>query len=504
MSPNGKTVLRDLGVVLHVPGVMALASLPVCWVFGEWCGVVPFLVTAAVALALGQALFWAGRGAEHMRLRHAMVTAVASWILVPLVGMLPFVLVAWLMPEADASSSVLIFRDAWNALFESVSGFTSTGLSVAHQPSQLPHTLQWWRSFTQWIGGVGVILLMLSVFHPSGDASRLYFSEAHGKTIVPDLAKSVRTIWWIYLGYTVAAVIVLALSGMDTWQAINYAMAGIATGGLGITDNSFADFSVASRLAMILVMLTGAVSFVAHYRILTEGRASILWKDPEHRALMVLWMAGVPLLAVENAWAGVDASILDSLFQWTSALATAGFQTQSVTDWSPTGLLILCFAMICGGAVGSTTGGLKLRRVLLLAQGTYARVRSIALHPWRLMAHKPIVAPQDNPAVRLLEAAAVMLALWLMVVLAGTVLLLHATETRHGFERVLFEVVSALGNVGLSAGVTSADLHWIGKFGMIVIMWMGRLEIVPVLVLVAALIVGLRHGQDQKNRNHSP
>jgi len=498
MSPHGKTVLRDLGIVLHVPGLMALASLPVCWIFGERYAVVPFLVTATVALMAGQILLHTGRGAEHMRLRHAMVTAVVSWILVPLVGMLPFLLISWLIPATDASVSLLAFRDIWNALFESVSGFTSTGLSMADRPSQLPRSLHWWRSFSQWIGGVGVILLMLSVFHPSGDAHRLYFSEAHGKTLVPDMAKSVRTIWWIYLGYTAAAIALLAGTGMDSWQAINYGMAGIATGGLGVTDNSLGDFPTAARLAMILIMLTGAISFVTHYRILTEGRAGILWKDPEHRMLIGLWLAGAPLLAMENAWAGVDAGLLDDWFQWTSALTTAGFQTVALDAWSPTALLILCFAMICGGAVGSTTGGLKLRRILLLAQGTYARVLGIAVHPWRLMAHKPIVEADKDPAVRLLEAAAIMLALWLAVILAGTVLLLHAAGGDFALQRVIFEAVSALGNVGLSAGVTSPDLHWAGKFGLIVIMWMGRLEIIPVLVLIAALIMSMRQRRARK------
>ena len=422
-----------------------------------------------------------------------MVTAVVSWMVVPLVGMLPFLLMAWLIPQADPSAPVLAYRDAWNALFESVSGFTSTGLTMTDRPSQLPHSLQWWRSFTQWVGGVGVILVMLSVFHPSGDAHRLYFSEAHGKTLVPDMAESVRTVWWIYLAYTAAATALLAMTGMDAWQAINYGMAGIATGGLGVTDNSLGDFPTAPRLAMILIMLTGAVSFVAHYRILTEGRVSILWKDPEHRVLIGLWLFGAPLLTIENAWAHADVGIVDNWFQWTSALTTAGFQTVAVDHWSPTALLILCFAMICGGAVGSTTGGLKLRRIILLAQGTYARVLGIALHPWRLMARKPIVDADRNPAVRLLEAAAIMLALWLAAILAGSVLLLHAAGADFELQQVIFEAVSALGNVGLTAGVANVDLYWAGKLGLIVIMWMGRLEIIPVLVLIAALIMAVRH-----------
>lgn len=498
MSPHGRTVLRDLGVVLHVPGLMALASLPVCWIFGEGFAVPPFLSTAVVALLPGQILFHAFRQAAPMRLRHAMVTVVVSWMLVPLVGALPFLLMAWQAPDAASSTTLLVFRDFWNALFESVSGFTSTGLTMAESPSRLPHALQWWRSFTQWVGGVGVILVMLSVFHPSGDAYRLYFSEAHGKTLVPDLAETVRTIWWIYLIYTAAAIALLWITGMNAWQAVNYGMTGIATGGFGVTDNSLGDFGAGPRLAMILIMLTGAVSFAAHYHILAQRRISTLWKDPQHRMLIVLWIAGTLLLVAENAWSGVDVDSLDGLFQWTSALATAGFQTVSLEAWSPTALLLLSIAMTCGGAAGATTGGLKLQRVLLLVEGAYARIRGVALHPWRLMEHKPIADADMDHAVRRLEAATIMLALWLALILAGTLLLVHAVGTGVALERVVLEVASALGNVGLSAGITGPDLHWTGKLGLTVIMWMGRLEIIPVLVLLAALFVGFRHRRGVK------
>jgi len=293
MSPHGRTVLRDLGVVLHVPGLMAVASLAVAALFADAAAAVGFAVTGALSLGLGQVLFRSFRSAAPMRLRHAMVTAVLSWLVVPAAGAVPFLAVAW-GADGTASDTVLAFRDPLNALFESMSGFTSTGLTIADRPSRLPESLLWWRSFSQWVGGVGVILLMLAVFHPSGDAHRLYFSEAHGTTIVPDLNQSVRTIWWIYLGYTAAAVALLWFTGMEGWQALNYGMTGIATGGFGVTDGSLGDFAARTRLAMMLVMLAGAVSFAAHFRILTQGRVSILWKDPEHRALFVVLAGGAP------------------------------------------------------------------------------------------------------------------------------------------------------------------------------------------------------------------
>ncbi len=492
MSPHGKTVLRDLGVVLHVPGLMALVSLPLAWLFGEGTAAGPLLITAAAALLPGQVLYWSCRRAPAMRLRHAMVTVVISWIAVPLIGTLPFLLIAGAQPAA--SETVLVFRDFWNALFEAMSGFTSTGLTMTPRPSALPHCLQWWRSFMQWVGGVGVVVLMLSVFHPSGDAYRLYFSEAREQTIVPDIAATVRTIWWIYLLYTALGMLLLWATGMDGWQAVNYAMTGIATGGFGVTDNSLADFGAGPRLAMVLIMLAGAVSFATHYRLLTRDRVALLWRDAEIHALVLLLVLGAGLLALENLWYGSGATWLDSLFQWTSALATAGFSTAPLETWSPTALVLLSLAMACGGAAGATTGGLKLRRVVRLASGAFARVRGVALHPWRLMDHKPMAdAAVEAHTARTFEAAIVMAALWAAAVFAGTLLLLHAAGPGAPLDHVVLEVTSALGNVGLTTGITGPGLHWSGKLGLIVVMWMGRLEIVPVLVLVAALVMAARH-----------
>lgn len=498
MSAHSKTVFRDLGVLLHVPGVMALLSLPVCWLLGETYAVVPLVVTAGVSLVPGQILFWTFRGAASMRLRHAMVTTVLSWILIPVIGAIPFLLVSSVLASpGDISATVLDFGNGWNALFESISGFTSTGLTVAAAPGDLPGCLQWWRSFTQWVGGVGVILLALSVFHPKEDAQRLYFAEGHGDYLAPDLVSTVRTIWWIYLLYTGFSILLLRATGMSWWHAVNYGMAGIATGGFGVTDGSLADFQAGSQLAMVLVMILGAVSFATHYRILREGRVAEFWKDPQYRAFFSLLAGGALLLLLENRWASGAFLWMDSGFQWTAALATAGFSTVSLEGWTPAAHLLLSLAMVCGGVAGATTGGLKLNRVLLLTKGIYARVRGIAFHPWRLISHKPMADPEDQDGKRILEAAAVMAVLWVVSILAGTFVLLHAVGSEAALHQVLFEVASALGNVGLSAGISAPDLSWSGKLTLMLLMWLGRLEIVPVLVLIAAAAMGTRHARAQ-------
>ncbi len=491
---HGQTVVRDVGLVLHVPGAMALVSVPVALLWGETVLATPFLATAAVALGLGQALYRLCRRAPPMRLRHAMVTAVLAWTVIPLVGTLPFLLTPLeALAGAATAQSMAPLSSFINALFESVSGFTSTGLTMVALPSELPHVMQWWRSLMQWIGGVGVIVVMLTVLHPAGDAERLYFSEGHELTPVSDVGDILRRLWWVYLLYTGLGVLLLLVTGMPWWAAVNYAMTAIATGGFGITDNSLADFGTAAQAATLFIMLAGAVSFSVHYRMLSERRVAPFWQAPENRVLLAIVALAALAVGVENAWYGAPGTWFDALFQVTAAVTTSGFGTVPLRDWSPTALLILSMGMLCGGAAGATTGGLKLKRVILLARGAYDRIRGVVLHPWRLMEHKPMAdEAAEHRAVRALEAAAIMLVLVLIAALIGTLLLLHSAGADVPLEAILLETCSALGNVGLSAGITDPALPDAGKVGLIVMMWAGRLEIVPALVLLAALVVSLR------------
>ncbi len=184
--------------MIHVPGVMSLCSLPVCFWANERYALWPFLACAIVSLVLGQLLYRLFRTSEEARLHHGMVVAALGWVVVPVLGTIPFLMVAARLSACgDTPATVLAFGEVWNALFESFSGFTGTGLTMAVRPSQLPHSLQWWRSFTEWIGGGGVILLMLSLLSHTVGAYNLYYSEGRQKKIAPSVISTVRTIWWI-------------------------------------------------------------------------------------------------------------------------------------------------------------------------------------------------------------------------------------------------------------------------------------------------------------------
>ncbi|MBE9077903.1 TrkH family potassium uptake protein [Romeria aff. gracilis LEGE 07310] len=465
---------------------MALLTVPICLLWQEYFALSAFLVTALLSLILGQLFYWLGQGAEQAQLKQTMIVVALSWGLIPWLGAIPFLMIAHgLAPLAETAPTILYFRDVWSALFEAVSGFTSAGLSMAIRPSQLPHSLQWWRSFMQWIGGVGVIVLMLAVLQPSTDAYRLYSAEGREDRLGLTIGQTVKRIWWIYGLFTVAGVMLLRVAGMTWWEALNHAMCAIATGGFSVTDSSIGGYGSAAKLGVILIMIFGAVSFSTHYAWLYRRRFRTLWQDSQHWLLWCLLLIGCGILLLENYWFSGTFRWLDTSFQWVSALTTCGFSTEPVQFWSPSGKLLLSLGMIMGAASGSTVGGLKLGRVSILFKAVVWRFRRISLSPHEMLRYQldNQVLSQET-AYRWIESAAVLLMLWLGSIAVGIFLLIHVVPSEYTLSDIFFEVASALGSAGLSTGITGPEMNLTAKITLTAMMWMGRLEIFPVLLLL--------------------
>jgi trk system potassium uptake protein TrkH len=487
--------------MIHAPGVMAVFSLPVCYGVGEGFAIWVFLATAAFSLILGQALYRSFPTQEEVRLHHGMVVAALGWILVPLIGTIPFFGVAYhVTRSAEASATVTAFLHPWNAVFESFSGFTGTGLTMAVCPAELPHTLQWWRSLTEWVGGGGVILLMLAILSHTVGAYSLYHSEGRSRKIRPSVVSTVRTIWWIYLIFTVVSVLLLRVVGMPWWEAFNHGMTGISTGGFSVTNESIGGYDSGVKLVVMLIMILGTISFAVHYKVLNQRHWSALWGDAQHRMLWLLLGCGAFLLLLENWWWSGSATVVDSAFQWVSALGTAGFQTADLHLWSPTGRLLLSLAMIIGGAAGSTAGGLKQVRIAMIYRGLLWRFRRIRQQPHELSRYTFDGEPlEEGEASKLVQDAGVLAALWAVVLWAGILILLHVVPEKFSLSEVILEIASAQGNVGLSTGITHPGLPWLGKLALVLCMWMGRLEIIPSLILLSAFFAYLRKPFSQKS-----
>lgn len=491
-------VLRDLGLLLPVVGLMALLSMIVPLVFGESFALAPLAITAGTSFAIGALLYLPLRKvAGDTQLKHGLIIAAFGWLLVAALGAMPFVLTAFMTDPSTSSETLQYFRNPASAFFESISGYTGTGLTMVARADLLPKTLQWWRSFTEWIGGMGVIVLMLSILagpRPGAANHSLYYAEARSERIHPSITSTIRTMWWIFLLYTFISVIALWGAGMPMWESINHAMTGISTGGFSVTDNSIASYnSVSIELVLIPIMMLGAISFAVHYEMM-RGNGRILWRDFQTRWFILLTAIGIAVVTLENLGIiGGFQALRESAFQVVSSITCTGFQTADFSLWSPTGKLLLAAAMFIGGAAGSTAGGIKVMRMLILMKGVQWRFRKIvsprqAIVPFRLGTS----TVDESQVGQRLEDASLITFLWLIFLGLGIIVLLHTVPSGYTLSDVVFEVASAQGNVGLSVGITQPTMSLASKLMLCFNMWIGRLEIIPVLMLVRALFFGVQ------------
>ncbi|NIA09932.1 MAG: TrkH family potassium uptake protein [Nitrospiraceae bacterium] len=471
-----KIILRDMGAILLTVGVATILVDVVPLIFNEHDGLMWITATAFTFILVGGFLRLLGRGEDgEPKIKHAMVIAALAWLIISLISSIPF----YFIEHMDFLSS----------FFESVAGWTGTGLTMITNESGLTHTIQFWRTFTQWVGGVGVIVLTLIILARPGTGSfTLYRSEAREEKIHPSIISTVKSIWWIFLLYTIIAIIALIAVGMPVWDAINHAMTGLSTGGFSVRNDSIASYGSIIQIVLIPVMAAGAISFAAHYDLL-NGKIKKFFKDVQTQAFIAIVVLGMVVLTLLNmdSYSTFLQSFKYSTFQFVSALTCTGFQTADIASWLPSSKMILSFAMVIGGAAGSTAGGIKLFRAILLAKGAGWRIKEVFLPPNSSFSHKlgGKVLSGDE-AMREVNEAAVMSFLWMILLFVGIMVLLVTTSG--SLDNVIFEVCSAQGNVGLSTGITSVSMDPIAKIMLIINMWIGRLEIIPIIVLLRSIV----------------
>lgn len=498
-SRAAATLGRDVGLALHLSAALALASVLVAAIAGDTWAIVPLVVCGSGALAVGQLLHRSFERTTQHTTRTAIAVVASAWVVTGLVAAL---VLWWLAAEGGAANdAVTVYRDPLNALFEGVSGITSTGLTMADGlESALPATVQWWRSLLQWIGAVGVVLFTLALTSTGASGALLYESATRPEMLSQEPRTAARRIWTVYIGLTVASITGLWAAGLDAWTALNHGMTAIATGGFTITDDSFGAHPPVARVVAIVVLLAGATSFVAHYQLLVRRDLRAFLRRTQVRALAVGVLVGVPLLAIALRGQEAPVAVVDVVFQWATALGTAGFDTVDLEAWGPAALLLLIVAMTIGGASGSTAGGLKLSRVSWLAKALMTRIRTAepcgehGEHAW----DGQRIGPDES---RRAEAhAGGMALLWLMTLMGGAFLMLLLVPGKRP-DAVLFDVTSALSNVGLDTGIVGRDLGWAPKTTIIVVMLLGRLEILGVLVLLRTVVV---HGGREATEGDRP
>jgi trk system potassium uptake protein TrkH len=399
-----------------------------------------------------------------------------------------------------------------------------------HEPS-LPRAIQWWRSFIQWVGGVGVVVLTVSILSRPGSGSyALYRSEAREEKIHPSVVSTVRTVWQLVLGYTLLSFLLLfgAILASDSgyaaslplwevaWQALNHAMTGLTTGGFSVTDNSIATYDAPLVEAVLLpIMILGAIAFPVHYVILRHRSVRELVADLQTRWLFLLLAFGVVVLSGQNVLSVSATSeafatqsflpfevptldtihldaIRDSTFQWVSALTCTGFQSAPIGRWVAGAKVMVVGAMVLGGAAGSTVGGIKLIRGYTIARGIVWQFSRVFLPKNAVVTARIGDRTLDRDAMeREFSEAAIVTLLWLLILATSSLVLVNLAAPEFSYADALFEVASAQGNVGLSSGITGPTMSRAAEGMFILNMWVGRLEIIPVLVFIRAGLYGL-------------
>ncbi len=485
----------DVPAALNLVGTLikylSLASLfPTAVALGYSEPVWPFLAAGGTAAAVGVGLERLGRGSSRVGFREGFFVVSLTWLLAAGFGALPYLL-----------SGQDQLADPVNAYFESMAGFTTTGSSILVDVEGLNHSLEMWRQFTQWLGGMGMIVLAIAVLPRLRVGGRqLIESEMPGPEIQP-LAMRIRDVarrlWLLYVALTASEVVVLAVlgwSGIDSrmsfYQAVAHAFSTMPTGGFSTQAESIAAFGAASQWAIVLFMILAGMNFALMYRAFVRRQPGALVRDEELRAYLLILAAGTVVLVAELLGEGIlsgEAAVRQAVFQTVSIMTTTGFATADFAAWTPLALITLLVLMFVGGSAASTGGSVKVVRHVLVFK-TVRRELDQALHPELV---SPIRLNRLSVDERTLRAVITFALLYVAVFALGALgIAIESARTGAGLAPVdaAAAAATALGNVGPGFGSTGpfgsfAGLSDLSKGIMIALMWLGRLEIVPIVVL---------------------
>ncbi len=475
---NFKLVFKLTGKTLLVEAAAMLLPLLVTMVYGE--DLRPFLLTVPFIAALGLALSLL-RASDHFFPREGFFAVALIWLLVGALGALPFFLFGRLHPELG---SFLNYADCF---FESVSGFTTTGASILTAIEPLPKGLLFWRSFTHWLGGMGVLVLAIALL-PSLGARTVHIMKAESpgpvvSKLVPKTSQSSKILYGIYCALTVLQIVCLKIAGMPWYDSIVHAFATAGTGGFSTRNLSVAAYaSPAIEIIITVFMLLFSVNFALYFLILC-GKAKQALKSDELRFFLLLVGASIALITI-NIWSFYPTSgesLRHAAFQVGSIISTTGFASTDFNLWPEFSRVLLVLLMFCGACAGSTGGGIKCSRVLLLFKCIHREILQI-VHPRSVNVVKLDGRVVEENALR---SVLIFFGGYMLITLGATLLI---AIDNFSFGTTFTAVVACIGNIGPGLELVGpmgnyAAFSHLSKIILSLCMIVGRLEVLPVLVL---------------------
>ena len=470
---NYAIVFRLLGYVLMIEGALLLLPAAASGFYGEWFVLGVFLITAAVSAAIGYALRGIKPQSKVFYMREGFAATSLSWIVISVVGAVPFVVTGCIPNPVDA-------------LFETVSGFTTTGASILPGVEDLPKGILFWRSFTHWIGGMGVLVFLLSLLPLTGGSHvNLMKAESPGPQVdklVPKVQSTAKILYGIYFCLTVLEFGFLLAGGMSVFESILTAFGTAGTGGFGFKNDSFASFSPYIQWVVTIFMILFGVNFNAYFLLLMRRfRRAAASEEVRGYFLMILIAIAIITANIHSMYNGVGEALRHAAFQVGSIVTTTGFSSCDFDLWPTLSKEILVMLMFAGACAGSTGGGIKVSRFLILGK-TLGKELKQALHP-------QVVAPirMDGKLINheTIRTTNVYMAAYIFIFTASFFLV-----SLDGFDMVtnFTSVAATLNNIGPGLNQVGPMMNFGGfsnfaKLVLIFDMLAGRLEIFPMLVL---------------------
>jgi len=472
---NLKIILRVLGLLLVVEGISMLLALGISLWFGDGDSLA-FFYSALICIFPGlTAIALTSNSNKNITKREGFLIVTLVWIVFSFFGSLPYIL----------SGAI---PDYTNAFFETMSGFTTTGSSILENIEEMPHGILFWRSLTQWLGGMGIIVLTLSVMPIFGiGGMQLFTAEVPGPTpdkISPKIHQTARVLWGLYIAFTTLEFLLLWVGGMSWFDSICHSLTTMASGGFSTKQASIAHWdSPFIQYVIIFFMILAGTNFSLSYLVL-KGKFSRLYLDEEFK-YYILFIVGFTIMIFSGllitSHLDVEQSFRDSLFQVVSIITTTGYATADYLTWSPVLTLLIFALFFFGGSAGSTGGGIKIMRIVVLLKNSYYELRRI-IHPNAII---PVRFNNHSVDAKIVTNVLAFFMFYMIVFFLSTIVF---TLFEPDFSTAMGAVATSLGNIGPGLGsVGPAEsflhVHPVGKWFLSFLMLLGRLELFTVLVI---------------------
>lgn len=482
------SIFHVLGLIMGCVSLSLLLPMITAWLMQEPRAFRAFGLTMLCALTLGAGLYFpfkARFSAYHLRHREACFIVTLAWASIAGIGALPY-----LFSGVFASANASWLYQISNSYFESVSGLTTTGSTILTNIEALPRSLLLWRAESHWLGGMGIILLTIAILPLLGvGGMQLFKAEVPGVSvdkISPRISETAKTLWVLYLGLSLAEFVLLLLGQMSVYDALCHTFATLSTGGFSTKNLSIEHYESRYIEAVITgFMFLGGVNFIVLYK-LAQGRFKQSWRDLELR-LYLLITAAVSVLVAVNLWGqGLYNSLPEALrysgFQVVSIMTTTGFSSANWEQWPVFSQALLVSLMFTGGMAGSTSGGTKLVRLIILLKYAYRELQTL-IHPRAIISIKLQGQIISREVIRSVLA---FFTIFSLLLIAGT---LSLTALNLDLLTAFSASLTALSNVGPGLSTVGAvdnfnHLPLLAKWILIVLMLLGRLEIYTAFVLL--------------------